>query len=335
MMVWKLLLIVIQKEVHEISTRKLQFRTLIVVLLWMFSINVSLPVAAQNNQPPTISNVVPQVVEVGQSISVAISYSDPDGDAVTVSSVSDNPAVASVTQSATQTLTVIGVTSGSATITVTVDDGRGGTASASFAVTINASPPTNNPPIINALASQTINVGQSAVVTLSYSDPDGDAVTVSASLDNAGVASVAQTSATALTVIGVAAGTANIAVTVSDDKGGTASVSFVVVVNSGSVPPPNPTNNPPVIAPLNPQLASVGQSIVVPIGYSDPDGDAVMVTPLVMTTAELISMSPRVPSRLASAVETWLSITVSAKPAEFWLKVIWSMFEMVVNVDRL
>ena len=60
-----------------------------------------------------------------------------------------------------------------------------------------------------------------------------------------------------------------------------------------------------------------------------------MVTPLVMATAEFISMSPRVPSRLASAVETWLSITVSAKPAEFWLKVIWSMFEMVVNVDRL
>src|SRR5205814_935786 len=161
-------------------------------------------------------------------ITVAISYSDPDGDAVTVSPISDNPAVASVAQSAGQTLTVVGVTSGSATITVTIDDGRGGTASTSFTVTVNASPippappaPTNNPPVINALPSQTVNIGQAVNVTLSYSDPDGDAVTTSASSDNAGIATVAETSATVLAVTGVAAGTANITVIADDGKGGT------------------------------------------------------------------------------------------------------------------
>ena len=138
----------------KISARKLQFRTLIVVLLYIFSSNKWLPVTAQGNQLPTISNVLPQVVEVGQSISVAISYSDPDGDAVTVSSVSDNPAVASVTQSAAQTLTVVGVTPGSANITVTVDDGRGGIANTTFPVTVNPpAPPPNQLPSIDPISS--------------------------------------------------------------------------------------------------------------------------------------------------------------------------------------
>ena len=84
-------------------TQKLQYRVLFVVLLCLFSGSIGLSAMAQGNQPPTINNVAPQIVEVGQSINVDISYSDPDGDALTVSPVVDNAAVATVTQSSPQT----------------------------------------------------------------------------------------------------------------------------------------------------------------------------------------------------------------------------------------
>src|SRR6185436_8905602 len=115
-------------------------------------------------------------------------------------------------------------------------------------------------------------------------------ITVNVSSDNAGIATVAQTSATELTVSGVAAGTANITVTVTDDKGGTSSASFAVIVNLGAGLPPAATNNPPVIAPINPQVVTVGQSVVVPVGYSDPDGDVVTVN-LVSDNSIVVTVS--------------------------------------------
>src|SRR6185369_2040737 len=235
----------------KISTQKLQFRILIVALLCVFSGNTGFSVAAQADQPPTISNVLSQVVEVGHSISLAVSYNDPDGDTVTVSSVSDNPSVASVEQTTPQTLTVSGLVPGLATITVTVDDGRGGTASTTFSVTVNSP---NQPPIIDSIAAQTVEVGQSVNVNISYSDPDGDTVTVSAASDNSAVASVAQTVPQALTVMGVVAGSATITVTVDDGRGGTVSTNFAITVTTPSPPPPPaPTNNPPIINALGSQ----------------------------------------------------------------------------------
>ena len=263
-----------------------RFMTFITLVLFTLTIGGRVVVAQDvtpTNQPPIIDGISAQVVDVGQTVTVGLNYSDPDGDTVSISALSDNPA-ATVTLAGNQ-LAVTGVSGGTANITVTADDGRGGGSNTSFSVTVNAPPPptpTNNPPILNALAAQTLNVGQSGVVALSYSDPDGDALTVSASSDNVGVVTVAQTSATELTVSGIAEGAANITVTVDDGKGGTASVSFAVSVNAESVPSPVPsevpTNNPPVIAPINPQVVEVGQSVVVPVGYSDPDGDAVTLS---------------------------------------------------------
>jgi hypothetical protein len=112
------------------------------------------------NQPPVIEAISAQAVDVGQTVMVNLNYSDPDGDTVSISALSDNPA-ATVTPAGNQ-LAIAGVAAGSANITVTADDGKGGTNSTTFTVTVNEPPlpppppaPINNPPIINPLASQT------------------------------------------------------------------------------------------------------------------------------------------------------------------------------------
>lgn len=166
---------------------KLRQRLITFMTLVMVSLVIGGRVAAQDNgatnQPPVIDAIAAQSVDPGQTIMVGVNFSDPDGDTVSISALSDNPAAA-VSVAGNQ-LAVTGVAAGTANITVTADDGRGGGTSTSFAVTINAPPPPptpdNNPPVLGTIASQTLNVGQSVVLALSYSDPDGDAVTLSVS----------------------------------------------------------------------------------------------------------------------------------------------------------
>ena len=237
-----------------------------------FVVTVNAP--APVNQPPVIDPIAPIAIDAGTSQIVAINYSDPDGDPVTVTPTSDNTGVATVTQSNTFELTVNGVSEGTANITVSVDDGNGGTNSASFVVTVNAPAPVNQPPVIDPIAPIAIDAGTSQIVSINYSDPDGDPVTVTPTSDNAGIATVSLSNTFELTVNGVSEGTANITVSVDDGNGGTNSASFVVTVNA-----PAPVNQPPVIDPIAPIAIDAGTSQIVAINYSDPDGDPVTVTP--------------------------------------------------------
>ncbi len=224
----------------------------------------------QPNQDPIIQPIAPVTVNAGESIPVVISYNDPDGDAVTVTPTVDNPGVASVSASSPTELTVTGAAAGTATVTVTLDDGRGGSAGTAFTVTV-VQP--NQDPIIQPIAPVTVNAGESIPVVISYNDPDGDAVTVTPTVDNPGVASVSASSPTELTVTGAAAGTATVTVTLDDGRGGSAGTAFTVTV----VQP----NQDPIIQPIAPVTVNAGESIPVVISYNDPDGDAVTVTPTV------------------------------------------------------
>ncbi|NDJ87345.1 MAG: hypothetical protein GYB66_15810, partial [Chloroflexi bacterium] len=127
------------------------------------SINFAVDVTAAPlpNQSPVIDPIAPLELTVGQTVPVAISYSDPEDDPVTVTPTSDNPGIATVTQESEFQLSVTAVADGTATITVVVDDGQGGTNSTSFPVTVvgQAPPPfdiTAYPdlPDLNALKQQ-------------------------------------------------------------------------------------------------------------------------------------------------------------------------------------
>lgn len=88
-----------------------------------------------NNQNPVINPISGQTCTVGDTLTVSLTYYDPEGNLISVTSFSINPSVASSNASG-EPLSVYCLSAGSAIITVNLDDGRGGTASTSFSVTV-------------------------------------------------------------------------------------------------------------------------------------------------------------------------------------------------------
>jgi uncharacterized protein YjdB len=214
------------------------------------------------NRPPTINPISGQQLSAGQTLTIDVTASDPDGDSVNLFVASSNTAIANA-QVTTQTqISVTGVTAGTATITVTANDNRGGLANTAFLVTVQGP---NRAPVLSAIPNQTLDVGQNLDVTVSASDPDGDPLTMSAESDNPGIVSVATPAAGTVRLTGVAEGTANVTVTISDGKGGVIRTTFQAAVGRPNVPP--------TVQMIAPQTMTAGQTLNVPYTASDPDGD--------------------------------------------------------------
>jgi hypothetical protein len=186
------------------------------------------------NSNPVIQQVGDQTVNVGASLSVPVAASDPDGDQIALSAVSNNPAVATAVANGPAEVVVGGVTPGTATVMVDAQDGRGGTASISFQVTVMG---VNSPPVIAPIPDQSLAVGEQISVQVNVSDPDGDPITLSAISQDGGVVA-AQAVDTTISLQGVGAGVTSVQVTADDARGGVTTVSLNVSVSS-----PQPTFN--------------------------------------------------------------------------------------------
>lgn len=214
------------------------------------------------NRPPIINPVPSQVLNAGQSARLNVTASDPDGDPVNIFTSSSNPAIAGAQVTAAREISVAGVTAGTATITVTANDNRGGLSSTAFIVTVQGQ---NRAPTINPVLGQTIEVGQTRDITITASDPDGDALTVSASSDNANIVTASAPNVSTVRINGVAVGTANVTVTANDGKGGVINTAFQVVVGA--------VNRPPAVDPINGQTMTIGETRQVGYQAVDPDND--------------------------------------------------------------
>ncbi|WP_165349641.1 discoidin domain-containing protein [Methylibium sp. Pch-M] len=98
--------------------------------------------------------------------------------------------------------------------------------------TVTFQAPTNQVPVLTAVANLSTTVGQSATLALSATDPDGDALTYSATGLPAGVAINAGTGLIAGSP--TVAGTYNVVAQVSDGRGGVANRAFVWTVTAAS-----------------------------------------------------------------------------------------------------
>jgi hypothetical protein len=140
-------------------------------------------------------------------------------------------------------VTVTGNAPGTATVTVSVEDGRGGTASASFGVTV-VQP--NQNPVIQPIAPVTLAVGETQDIAYSASDPDGDpipnAVAVS---DNEAVVTASSPAVGTVTLTASSPGTATVTVGVQDSRGGRAQAAFTVTVQPPIIQPTEPPPPPP------------------------------------------------------------------------------------------
>ena len=114
-----------------------------------------------------------------------------------------------------------------ATVTVTASDPGGLTASLSASVTVEAA---NRAPVATgSVPAQSLTAGQSVQVDVApfFSDPDGDALTYSASSSNTGIAT-ASVSGSIVTLTALATGSATATVTARDPQGLEAEQSFTV-----------------------------------------------------------------------------------------------------------
>ncbi|MBN2303741.1 MAG: hypothetical protein JXQ72_04655, partial [Anaerolineae bacterium] len=216
----------------------------------------------QTNQNPVIDPIDPQTLSSGEVRNIPFVARDPNGDMLTAFAASDNTGVATAGISAPGTVQVTGNMAGIATITVTVDDGRGGSAQTAFAVTIQ---PANQNPVIDPIAPQTLNAGETRDIPFVATDPDGDPLTALAVSDNAGIVSVVISAPGTVQITGAAGGMINITITVDDGRGGAAQTVFAVTVQQ--------INQNPMIDPIDPQTLNTGDVRDIPFVARDPDGD--------------------------------------------------------------
>ncbi|WP_306010188.1 S-layer homology domain-containing protein [Bacillus sp. MMSF_3328] len=191
-----------------------------------FTINV--------NQAPAGTSIADHILTLGseeKTIDLASVFSDPDGDALTYKVVSQDSSIAGAAVSGSL-LKIKAETAGTSVITVTAEDGKGGKTSRSFTVRINRNP------VASPIADQTLSLGSAArIIDLaqSFSDPDGDELSLSAVSADSSIAQAALTGKV-LKISAIGTGETTLTVTASDSFGGTVSQAFSVTVKPNEAP---------------------------------------------------------------------------------------------------
>jgi len=224
------------------------------------------------NRPPQPAGTIPSVsVPVGESTTVDASsyFTEPDGEVLTYGATSSNPAVATISV-AGSTVTVTAVAKGTSNVTVTATDPGGLTATQTFRSTV----PNRDPEPVGTIPDQTVDLGESVTVDLSpfFEDPDGDALTYTASSSNTRVAR-GSVSGSTLTVSTVAPGTATLTVTARDTDGASTAQRFDVTVRQ-------PNRAPRAVGSIPAQSLGRGATSTIDASryFTDPDGDALTYT---------------------------------------------------------
>ena len=222
------------------------------------------------NSPPTITGTLEdQTLNIGDTFTADVAglFTDPDEDALTFAATSSDTAVATAAM-AGSTLTVQAIAADSATVTVSATDT--GDLSAEFAFTVTVEQPNRAPEVADAIPAQTLQIGDTLplVVSMYFTDPDGDELSYEAV---SSVTDVVEALAMGDTVqlAAMMAGSATVAVTVSDPEGLTVQQEFSVTVQP-------PANRAPEEADSIPAHDVVVESAVVldmSAYFTDPDGD--------------------------------------------------------------
>ena len=172
------------------------------------------------NQGPVLTDTIPhQDLVVGGTVTLDVSgtFTDPDGDTLTLTVESEDTTVATASLDGTM-LTLVGIDVGTSFVSLTATDPGGLSAGQTFAAFVASG--NQAPMAVGEIAAQTVKVGDSATVDISgnFSDPDGDELMHTAASSDDAVATVTIDGAMVM-IKGVAAGTATLTVTATDPEG--------------------------------------------------------------------------------------------------------------------
>ena len=187
------------------------------------------PLPSPNNAPG-FSAIADREVEIDQAVRIALSATDADGDALTYS-VAGNPGGSSLSGNTfTWTPTVHQV--GTHTLNFIVSDGRGG--SDTETVLVSVPTPSNQAPVLAAIADREVEIDQAVRIALSATDADGDALTYSVA-GNPGGSSLSG-STFAWTPSTAQVGVHTLTFTVADGRGGADTGAVTLTVQAKPVP---------------------------------------------------------------------------------------------------
>ena len=227
---------------------------------------------ARNNGAPTINpDTIFTPAGTAVSISVLNNDTDPNGDTLAVTGVTQpatggTVAITGNTVTFTPTPGFIGTT----TFTYTASDGFGGSGTATVTVRVG-----NNNPVAGPDAAQTpARVGVTIPVLANDSDPDGDPFSITGTTSPAnGTIAINGTNITYSPRAGFL-GNDSFTYTITDSLGGTATATVRVTVGNGQ--PPLGTNTPPTVnADATSTPRDTGVNIPVLANDTDADGDPI------------------------------------------------------------
>ena len=217
-------------------------------------------IVSGGNQSPTIIAPANQSNNEGDTVSLTVNASDPNGDNLTFSAT-NLPANMSINTSSGEISGVLSMASaGTYNVTVSASDGNLSDF-ANFSWTVNN---VNQAPILTATSNQINNEAESVSLQLAASDPDGDPLTFNATNLPAGLSLNSSSGLISGTLTQSSSGNYNVTVTASDGTL-TDSANFVWTVN-------NINQAPSITSPGN-QSNVEGDSASITINASDPDGD--------------------------------------------------------------
>ncbi|GKV89977.1 putative Ig domain-containing protein, partial [Pectobacterium carotovorum] len=252
------------------------------------STTFGLTVTNVNDAPVVSGTIPPQNIAQGGSLNIIIpagTFTDPDGDTLTLSAtLADGTALPSWLSFNPATGTFSGTPGngdvGNLTIKVTATDGSNASVSTTFGLSVTN---VNDAPVVSTpIPPQNVAQGGGFNFTVpdgTFSDPDGDSLTLSATLANGSpLPSWLRFDPTIGTFSGTPGnadvGTLVIRVTATDGSNTSISTSFGLTVTN--------VNDAPVVAtPIPPQNVAQGGgfNFTVPDGtFSDPDGDTLTLS---------------------------------------------------------
>ncbi len=218
----------------------------------------------ENAAPMLVNEIEDQTLTVVDPamVSIADTFMDPDGDALTYMATSSNEAAATVSLDGTQ-LTVTGVKVGMTTITVTATDPGGLYAMTTFEAEVENAAPM----LVSEIDDQKLTVVDPITISVAdnFMDPDGDPLTFVAVSSNEAAATVRVNDAD-VTITAVKVGFTNVTVTASDPDGLSVSDTFEVEVENAA---------PMMVGTLDDQVVTRGEPLTFSIAgvFMDPDGD--------------------------------------------------------------
>lgn len=230
------------------------------------------------NHNPVIASLGTQSVTVPASLTVNVSATDQDGDAITLS-VSGLPSFANFTDNLNGTGTIVanpGTShAGTYNLVLTATDSHGGTATQNFSIVVNV--PVNHSPVLAAVAPQTVTIPNSLTIGVSATDEDGDLITLSISNLPSFAVFTDNHNGTGSILVNPSSNTEglyHVTVTASDVHGASASQVITIAVNAAGAP----VNHSPVIASIAAQSVVAPNSLIIPVSAVDQDGDVITLS---------------------------------------------------------